>query len=67
VKLWHAIVLSVALFLVAGLVFNAPYPWEKRCVQVASDVVNSYNGGCDDLSVPIENEEDFRESELRGT
>ena len=60
----------VTLALVAVLVavgLSQYGPWVKRCEQVASDVVFSYNGGCDDPSVPIENQDDFSDSNLMGT
>ena len=41
-------------------------PWVKRCEQVAWDVVISYNGGCEDPNVPVENQDDFRDSNLKG-
>ena len=42
-------------------------PWVKRCERVESDVYQSYNGGCDDPSVPVENQDYFSDSDLKGT
>jgi hypothetical protein len=48
--------LAVAVIVYAAFTFG---PLAKRCVQPASDVRFSYNGGCEDPNVPVERESDF--------
>lgn len=55
------LVVVVALLAVAVIAFAAFTfgPLAKRCVEPASDVRFSYNGGCEDPNVPVERPSDF--------
>ena len=55
----------VAMLVVVGL-FQVG-PWVKRCERVSPDLDFSYNGGCDDPSVPTENQDYFSDYDLQGT
>ena len=57
-----ATLLVIAIF--AILVVYLPLG-PKACIQVSWDLVNSYNGGCDDPNVPVIQQGDFSDMELQ--
>jgi len=55
VKLWETVLLSLLTVVAASAVLFGPF--EERCVITSRDTVASYNGGCEDPSVPVEQED----------